>query len=77
VEVPSQVKLEQASPRNQTAGSEVVFSPVTIPANSSEKFTLTIQPTRAGQAWFDLKLEAEALGDQPLTKRIAVEVANR
>ena len=77
VMVPSQVRLEQASPRNENAGSEVVFAPVTIPPNGNEKFTLTIQPARAGQAWFDLKLEAEALGDQPLTKRIAVEVANR
>lgn len=77
VELPPQVRFVQASPRNDAAANEVVFDPVTVPAYGTEKYTLTFRGERAGQAWFRLKLAADAVGDQPLTKELSVEVTNR
>jgi hypothetical protein len=74
VEMPPEVKLVQATPRNQMAGSEVIFNPLTIPANGTETYTLTFRADRTGQAWFTLKLFGDPLGDDPLTKQQAVQI---
>ena len=77
VELPGEVRFVQASPRNQASANEVAFDGVSIPAYGSEKFTVTYRADRAGQAWFRLKLSAEALGDRPMTKEQSVEISGR
>ncbi len=74
VTLPPEVTLVQASPRNQAAANEVAFDALPVPANGEEKYTVTYRAERAGQAHFTLKLSADALGDQPLTKEQAVEI---
>ena len=64
----------QASPKHQASASEVAFDAVSVPANGEETFTVTYRAERAGQAYFTLKLSADTLGEQPLTKEQAVEI---
>jgi uncharacterized repeat protein (TIGR01451 family) len=74
VVLPPEVTLVQASPRNQASANEVAFDSLSVSANGEEKFTVTYRADRTGQAHFTLKLSADALGDQPLTKEQAVEI---
>lgn len=74
VELPKEVKLVEATPRNQAGASEVIFDNLTIPANGSEEFTVTYKAAQPGQGWFVLKLAADALGDKPLVKEQAVTI---
>jgi uncharacterized repeat protein (TIGR01451 family) len=75
VELPPEVKLVKATPRNQAGQTEAAFDAVSVAANSSEEFTLTYEAVKAGQAYFEMKLTADALGDQPLTKTQAVVIS--
>ena len=72
--LPSQVTLVQASPRHQASANEVAFDAISVPANGEETFTVTYRAEQAGQAYFTLKLSADTLGEQPLTKEQAVEI---
>jgi uncharacterized repeat protein (TIGR01451 family) len=74
VMLPSQVTLVQASPRQRASDSLVEFDAVSVPANGEETFTITYRAERAGQAYFTLRLSADSLGEQPLTKEQAVEI---
>ena len=74
VELPQQVSMQQATPKNRSSANMVEFDAVSVPANGEETFTITYKAERAGQAYFILKLAADTLGEQPLTKEQAVEI---
>ena len=76
VELPaSETQFVQATPKDSRASANTVsFNETTIPAGGSVTYSITYQATRAGQAWFRLRLEGDALGNRPLTKEHAVEV---
>ncbi|HET6573771.1 MAG TPA: hypothetical protein VFG68_09235 [Fimbriiglobus sp.] len=74
VELPQQVSVHQATPRNRSSANLVEFDAVSVPANGEETFTITYQAERSGQAYFVMKLWADTLGEQPLVKEQAVEI---
>ncbi len=74
VTLPPEVRLVEATPRSVTTTQEVAYDAVAIKANGEEKFTLTYKAAKPGEAWFDVKLTADALGDQPLTKKQTVQI---
>ncbi len=74
VTLPPEVRLVEATPKNVTTTQEVAFDAVAIKANGEEKFTVTYKAAKPGEAWFDLKLTADALGDQPATKKLTVQI---
>ena len=76
VELPAdRAQFIQATPRDSRAAANVIeFNEVTIPAYSNVTYSVTYRAERSGQAWFRLRLEADSLGDRPLTKEQAVEI---
>jgi uncharacterized repeat protein (TIGR01451 family) len=74
VELPQQVSVQQVTPKHRASPNLVEFDAVTVPANGEETFTITYQAERSGQAYFVMKLWADMLGEQPLTKEQAVEI---
>ena len=74
VELPQQVSVQQATPKNRSSANLVEFDAVSVPANGEETFTITYKAERSGQAYFIMKLSADTLGEQPLTKEQAVEI---
>lgn len=74
VDLPQQVSVQQATPKNRSSANMVEFDAVSVPANGEETFTITYKAERAGQAYFIMKLAADTLGEQPLTKEQAVEI---
>lgn len=78
IELPPGVRVVEASPKRfQAAAGELIFDAITVPASGSETFTVTFRPEKPGQAWFHLKLYADALGEQPLRKEQEVQVTGR
>lgn len=77
VELPGEVRFDQATPRAENSGNEVVFDAETIPAGGTRTYTVTFKAERSGQAWFRMKLAAEVLGDKPITKEQSVEITSR
>lgn len=76
VELPAdKTQFIQATPKDTRASANMIeFNETTIPAYGSLTYTVTYRAERSGQAWFRLRLEADSLGNQPLTKEQAVEV---
>jgi uncharacterized repeat protein (TIGR01451 family) len=78
VELPPEVSLSKATPKNQSATNQVLFDSVTIRPDGEVKFTVTFKAEQAHQAWFRLKLQADTFGDQPpLTKEQPIVITGR
>jgi len=74
VDLPEAVSLVQATPRGQALGDRLIFGPETVPAYGEATYTITYEARQPAQAWFKLRMTADALGDRPMTTEKAVEI---
>lgn len=76
VELPPEVSLVQTTPNVRPAGPTVLFpAEVVEPGLDGEKvYTITYEARQSAQAWFKVKMAAEALGEKPLQTEKAVSI---
>ena len=74
VELPESVKLTQDTPKAVAQGNVLLFPAETIPGYGERVYTITYEAVQNSQAWFKLKLTADALGDRPLATEKAVQI---
>ncbi len=74
IDVPDAVSVVQVTPQTRIEGNVLAFGAETIPAYGEKLYTLTIQGAKADQAWFQIHLAADCLGDQPLKTQKMVNV---
>lgn len=76
VELPPEVGFKQTTPdiRPSGNGSKLVYGPDSIPAYGQATYTITYEARQSAQAWFKVKMTADALGDRPLETEKAVSI---
>ncbi len=74
IDVPDAVSVVQVTPKTRIEGNAVVFGAEEIPAYGEKTYTLTFEGKKADQAWFNVRLTADALGDRPMETQKAIEV---
>jgi uncharacterized repeat protein (TIGR01451 family) len=73
--LPPGLTCKQATPSGATiTGQEVVFPAQTVGARGDEKFTLTLQPETRGGKQVTVRVEADSLGAEPLSKTVELAV---
>ena len=50
------------------------YGPSSIAAYGEAVYTITYEAKQSAQAWFKVKLTADALGDRPLTTEKAISI---
>jgi uncharacterized repeat protein (TIGR01451 family) len=67
VELPPEIRRTAIRPRDaKEGGQEIVFKPETIPSGATRDFVIEFKAEKPGRAYFNLRLEADALGDKPM-----------
>lgn len=74
LELPPEVTLKQSTPDIRAAGNRLAYGPSSIGAYGEAVYTITYEAKQSAQAWFRVKLTAEALGDRPLTTEKAISI---
>ncbi|OWK39456.1 outer membrane protein [Fimbriiglobus ruber] len=74
VELPPQIRVDKAVPANRDLKGGVAFDALVLSPGKSETYSLSYTAEAAGQAFFQMSLSAESLGERPLTKKQAVEI---
>ncbi|MBA4064455.1 MAG: hypothetical protein C0501_12225 [Isosphaera sp.] len=74
VELPDAVALVQTTPTAPAAGNTVTFPAETVAADGEVVYTVSYEAKRPAQAWFRLRLTADALGDRPVQTDKSVEI---
>lgn len=74
ITVPDEVSVVQTTPKVRVENAQVLFAAETINANGETTYTLTFEGKKAGQAWFEVKMIADSLGDRPMETEKMVEV---
>lgn len=74
VELPPEVGLKQSTPDIRPSGSKLVYGPDSIPAYGEATYTITYEARQSAQAWFKVRMTADALGDRPLETEKAVSI---
>jgi uncharacterized repeat protein (TIGR01451 family) len=74
VELPDAVTLVQTTPQVRPDGKKVVFGAEAVEPYGEKVYTITYRAERGAQAWFRVKMTADALGDRPMTTEKAVEI---
>jgi uncharacterized repeat protein (TIGR01451 family) len=74
IDVPDAVTVVQTTPQVRIANNAVAFGPESIPAYGESTYTLTFEGKKADQAWFNVRLAAECLGDRPMETQKAINV---
>ncbi|HJZ58263.1 MAG TPA: hypothetical protein VKE74_25195, partial [Gemmataceae bacterium] len=75
VELPESVSLFQTTPQVAAAAGRVVAFPAeTVDPYGERMYTVTYEARQSAQAWFKVKMTADALGDRPMTTEKAVEI---
>ncbi|MCI0702364.1 MAG: DUF11 domain-containing protein [Planctomycetia bacterium] len=74
VDVPDAVTVVQTTPNVRVTNGTVVFASEAIPAYGESTYTITFQGAKADQAWFRVRMSADALGDNPMKTEKMVEV---
>jgi uncharacterized repeat protein (TIGR01451 family) len=74
VELPEAVTLVQTTPQVRPSGGKVTFGAEAVEAYGERVYTITYKANQSAQAWFRVKLTADALGDRPMTTEKAVEI---
>ena len=74
LELPDSVGFKQSTPSVNPVGRAVVFPAETIDPYGEKVFTVTYDARQSAQAWFKVKMTADALGDRPMTTEKAVEI---
>jgi len=77
VEVPVAVSWTDVKPNVKPTGaanSTFAFGPDTIAAYGEATYTITYEAKQPAQAWFKIKMTADALGDRPMQTEKAIEI---
>ncbi len=74
IDVPDAVSVVQVTPKTRIDNAAVTFGAVEIPAYGEQLYTLTFEGKKADQAWFQVHMAAECLGDRPMKTQKMVEV---
>jgi uncharacterized repeat protein (TIGR01451 family) len=74
VDLPEAVSVVQVTPNVRPSGTKLVFNAETVAAYSDAVYTITYEAKTSAQAWFKLRLSADALGDKPMQTEKAVEI---
>lgn len=73
--LPPGLTCKQATPKGASiTPQEVVFPAQAVGARGSEQFTLTLQPEGRGSKQVTVRVEADSLGGQPLSKTVDLAV---
>ena len=74
VDVPDAVTVVQTTPNVRVTNGVVLFGTESIPGNGEATYTITFQGAKADQAWFRVRMAADALGDRPMQTEKMVEI---
>jgi uncharacterized repeat protein (TIGR01451 family) len=74
IDAPSAVSVVMASPQTRFEANPIVFGPDTIAGNSEATYTITFRGEKADNAFFNLSMTADCLGDKPLTTQKSINV---
>jgi uncharacterized repeat protein (TIGR01451 family) len=74
IDIPDAVSVVQVTPKTRIDNTAVTFGAVSIPAYGEETYTLTFEGKKADQAWFQVHMAADCLGDRPMKTQKMVEV---
>jgi uncharacterized repeat protein (TIGR01451 family) len=74
IDVPDAVSVVQTTPNVRAERGVVQFASESIPAYGEATYTLTFQGAKADQAWFRIRMAADALGERPMQTEKMVEV---
>ncbi|VTR91784.1 repeat domain protein : Conserved repeat domain protein OS=Planctomyces brasiliensis (strain ATCC 49424 / DSM 5305 / JCM 21570 / NBRC 103401 / IFAM 1448) GN=Plabr_1405 PE=4 SV=1 [Gemmata massiliana] len=74
VEVPDNVSVVQTTPSVRVEGNLVQFNAESVPSNGKATYTLTFKGMKADQAEFRIRMNADSLGDRPLTTLKTVSI---
>lgn len=75
VELPADFRRTTIRPRDaKEAGQEILFKAETIPAGGTREFVVEFKAEKIGRATIVARLDADALGDKPLTAEKMVTV---
>ena len=67
MELPTEVRRTTIKPRDaKEGGREIVFKAETIPPGATREYLVEYKAEQVGRAFFNIKLEADALGEKPL-----------
>lgn len=67
IELPLEIRRTTIKPRDaKEGGQEIVFKPESIPPGATRDFVVEFKAEKAGRAYFNLRLEADSLGDKPM-----------
>jgi len=74
IELPPEVSLRQSTPDIRPSAGRLNYGPSSIAAYGEAVYTITYEAKQSAQAWFKVKLTADALGDRPLTTEKAISI---
>jgi uncharacterized repeat protein (TIGR01451 family) len=74
VELPAEVSLVQATPNVRPEGRVLKFAPEVIDPSRETVYTITYRAEQSAQAWFKVRMTADALGERPILTEKAVEI---
>lgn len=74
IDVPDAVAVIQTTPQVRVANNIVGFGSESIPAYGEVTYTVTFEGKKADQAWFNIRLAADCLGDRPMETQKAINV---
>lgn len=80
MELPAEVRKTTTKPKDvKEGGREIVFKSETIPPGATRDYVVEFKAEQAGRAYFNIKLEADTLGDKPMVadKMIVVTQARQ
>lgn len=67
MELPAEIRRTTIRPKDsKEGGREIIFKPETIPPGSTRDYVVEFKAEQAGRAYFQIKLEADSLGDKPM-----------
>ena len=67
MELPAEVRRTITKPKDiKEGGREIIFKAETIPSGATRDYTVEFKAEQAGRAYFNLRLEADTLGDKPM-----------